>query len=146
MGFNFSGFEEHRRGRVRGSRPAVAGIGKRSRRLRDWRPFGGCDLHWVGGFGSGAAFCKGCQALHVAAFFSGVQNCGAALAVESVCFDQFRLKLAKNGHDVEPVDRPSRFVGSHDAAQVFSFWRDWPTLGRYEVEYQAAEHTERGSW
>jgi len=51
LGHFFSGgFETHLRGRVRVSRPAVTGAGDRSGRVRYWRPFGGRDLHWVGGF------------------------------------------------------------------------------------------------
>jgi len=33
---------------------------------------------------------------------------------------------------------------SHDAAQIFSFWRDWPTLGCYEMKNQAAKHPKGG--
>jgi len=56
--------------RARALRPAVAGIGKRSRRLRDWRPFRCCDLHWVGGFWSGASFCERMESLCGSSFFS----------------------------------------------------------------------------
>ena len=52
LGFNFSGFEEQRRGRVRGSRPAIGSGRDWSGRVSYRRTFGGGDLHRVGGFGS----------------------------------------------------------------------------------------------
>ena len=51
--------------------PAVTGIGERSGRVRNWRPFGCCDLHRVGGFGSWRSVSHGTESLRRSAVFAG---------------------------------------------------------------------------